>query len=105
MRETEVAVLLALAHGHDQRHDTSDIKVRAWWSLFQQEAPTMEYEWAQHRINEHYARTTDMLMPAHLVTAWKQHRSIQWGKAAIPRGTGVPMPEWFKEQRREILGG
>jgi hypothetical protein len=97
MNETQTAILLALANGHDQRHGTDDIKVQAWFSLFSQEAPDMEHEWAVTRVNWHYARTTDMLMPSHLVRGWKDHKSRQRDRNAIPTGPGTPMPEWFKE--------
>jgi hypothetical protein len=101
MREADVAVLLALANGHDQRHGIDDVKVQAWHSLFQQEAPDMTREWAVERINLHYARSTQMLMPAHLVSAWRAERARKMDRLAIQAGSGVPMPEWF---RREILG-
>lgn len=97
MNETQTAILLALANGHDQRHGTDDIKVQAWFSLFSQEAPSMEYEWAVARVNWHYARTTDMLMPAHLVRAWKEHRSRQHDQHVLTPGPSTPMPEWFKD--------
>jgi arylsulfatase A-like enzyme len=97
MNETQTAILLALAHGHDQRHGTDDIKVQAWYSLFEQEAPAMEYEWAVSQVNWYYARTTDMLMPAHLVKAWRAHRGREAEKYALTPGTGTPMPEWFKD--------
>jgi len=102
MNESQVAVLLALANGHDQRHGTDDIKVQAWFLLFQQEAPTMEFPWAQRKVNEHYARTTDMLMPAHLVTSWKAHRWSEKDRAALPPAKGTPMPDWFKEKLSEL---
>ena len=72
MREADVAVILALANGHDQRQGIDDVKVQAWHALFTQEAPEMTREFAVERINYHYARSTEMLMPAHLVTAWKE---------------------------------
>lgn len=97
MNQTDVAIVLALANGHDQRQGMDDVKVQAWHSLLQQEAPDMTREWAVERVNYHYARNTDMLMPAHLVTAWRAHRRLQWDRVALPSG-GVPMPEWFKQQ-------
>lgn len=100
MRETDVAILLALSNGHDQRQGTDDVKVQAWHALFEQEAPDMPREWAAQRINYHYARSTDMLMPAHLVTAWKTAKRMQQDRLAIPNGPGVPMPDWFRDQVR-----
>ena len=41
MTQAEVAVLLALANGHDQRQGIDDVKVQAWYSLLTQEAPEM----------------------------------------------------------------
>lgn len=95
MTEGEVAVLLALANGHDQRQGTDDVKVQAWHALLRQEAPRMPLEWALGRVNRHYASSTDMLMPAHLVAAWRAERAREDGRAAIPAGRGVPMPDWF----------
>jgi len=100
MKQAEVAVLLALANGHDQRHGVDDVKVQSWWNLFQQEAPDMPMEFAQERINRHYSLFTDMLMPAHLVTAWKSKNVLLKEAARPPRGNGTPMPEWFKEKIR-----
>jgi hypothetical protein len=98
MMQADVAVLLALANGHDQRHGIDDVKVQAWHSLFQQEAPDMPREWAVERINFHYARSTEMLMPAHLVTMWKQKKRTEAERVSLPTGEAVPMPEWFKQQ-------
>ena len=103
MRQAEVAVLLALANGHDQRHGVDDVKVQAWWTLFDQEAPDMPMEFAQERINRHYALLTEMLMPAHIVTAWKQHKARRREARSIPQATGTPMPEWFKEKMRSQI--
>jgi hypothetical protein len=95
--ETDVAILIALANGHDQRQGTDDVKVQAWHTLLQQEAPDMPREFAAERINFHYSRSTEMLMPAHLVTAWKAKKRAAMDRAALPQGRGVPMPEWFRE--------
>jgi hypothetical protein len=100
MKEVEVAVLLALANGHDQRHGTDDIKVQAWYALLEQEAPGMTLEWAKGRVNHHYARSTEMLMPAHLVTQWKRRRELEVSAYVLQSEPGVPMPEWFKELLR-----
>lgn len=102
MNETQVALILALANGHDGRHQPNDVKVRAWFALLTQEAPDMDYDWASEKVNSHYARTTDMLMPAHLVTGWKAHKRYLRDKKAIPAVTGKPMPEWFKEALKEM---
>lgn len=104
MNETQTAILLALANGHDQRHGTDDVKVQAWFSLFSQEAPDMDHEWAVARVNWHYARTTDMLMPSHLVTAWRNERRRAMERLAIPSGAGTPMPDWFKDEIRRLRG-
>lgn len=98
MKQTDVAILLALANGQDQRQGTDDVKVQAWHALFEQEAPDMPREFAAERINYHYARSTEMLMPAHLVVAWKAAKRIQQDRLALSNGPGVPMPEWFREQ-------
>lgn len=100
MREAEVAVLLALANGHDQRQGTDDVKVQAWHALLQQEAPAMDLDWAVRRVNWHYSRSTDMLMPAHLVSAWRTERRAELDRAAIRGPEGVPMPDWFREAIR-----
>jgi hypothetical protein len=102
MNETEVAVILALANGHDQRHGTDDIKVQAWYSLLSQECPEMTVGWAREQINKHYGRTTEMLMPAHLVTQWKRQRDYIRDRYSLPRGAGTPMPDWFKDQIRQV---
>lgn len=97
MTQAEIAVLLALANGHDQRQGVDDVRVQAWSALITQEAPDMPLTWAQERVNRHYASQTTMLMPAHLVAAWKSERARLADRAAIPRGRGVPMPDWFRE--------
>lgn len=100
MTQAEIAVLLVLANGHDQRQGVDDVRVQAWHSLLEQEAPDMPLPWAQERVNRHYATQTSMLMPAHLVTAWKTERARERDRAAIPQGQGIPMPAWFKETIR-----
>lgn len=100
MTQAEIAVLLALANGHDPRQGVDDVRVQAWWSLIQQEAPDMPLEWAQERVNRHYAAQMTVLMPAHLVTAWRSEKARQSDHRAIPRGRGVPMPAWFRDRVR-----
>lgn len=100
MKQAEVAVILVLANGHDQRQGIDDVRVQAWWDLFQQEVPTMTAEFARQFVNKHYASSTDMLMPAHIVTAWKSYRRSMMDQNAITSTPGVPMPEWFKEKMK-----
>lgn len=100
MTQAEIAVLLALANGHDQRQGVDDVRVQAWHSLIEQEAPDMPLTWAQGRVNRHYAAQTTMLMPAHLVAAWKVERFRQLDRAAIPSGRGTPMPDYLRERIR-----
>jgi len=102
MNQQQVAVLLALANGHDQRHGIDDVKVQAWHSLFQQTCPDLDPDFAARKINEHYAKNTEMLMPAHLVQAWKAHRQLQRERSAAKPRTGTPMPAWFKQRLSEI---
>ena len=97
MRESDVAVVLALANGHDQRQGVDDVKVQAWHALFAQEAPDMTRDFAVERVNYHYARSTEMLMPAHLVTAWRTEKARRTDRVAIS-GQGQPMPDWFRER-------
>jgi len=99
MNQADVAILMALANGHDQRHGIDDVKVQAWHALLQQEAPDMTRGWATERINWHYARSTEMLMPAHLVTAWRNRKAYVEDRYSLASAPGVPMPEWF---RREV---
>jgi len=103
MTETDVAILLALANGHDQRQGTDDVKVQAWHSLLQQEAPDMTRGWATERVNWHYARSTEMLMPAHLVTAWRARKQYVENRYQLPSAPGVPMPDHIREQLRGML--
>ena len=101
MKESEVAILLALANGHDQRQGLDDVKVRAWFVLLEQEASDMTLDFGKTKINEHYARSTDMLMPVHLVKAWKDMKRFTRERNNLPKGVGTPMPDWFKEQMRK----
>lgn len=98
MNQQQVAVLLALANGHDQRHGIDDVKVQAWHALFQQECPDLDADFAARKVNEYYARNTQMLMPSHIVTAWKQQKTRDRERNAIPVGHGVPMPDYVREQ-------
>jgi hypothetical protein len=98
MRQAEIAVILVLANGHDQRQGIDDVRVQAWWDLFNQEAPLMTVDFARQFVNRHYATSTDMLMPAHLVTAWKSYRRTVIDQYALPTEAGVPMPDWFKQR-------
>lgn len=102
MMQRDVAMLLALANAHDQRQSIDDVKVQAWWSIFQQEARDMPVDFAREAINRHYALMTDMLMPAHIITSWRNYKARRRDRLAIPSGEGVPMPEWFKAQMRRI---
>lgn len=100
MTQAEIATLLALANGHDPRQRIDDIRVQAWHDLISQEAADMPYEFARQQTNRHYALLTDMLMPAHLITAWRNYKNRHRERNAIPRGEGTPMPEWFRDQIR-----
>lgn len=102
MNQQQVAVLLALANGHDQRHGLDDVKVQAWHSLFQQACPDLDPDFAARKVNEHYARTTDMLMPAHIVQAWKARKQYERDRAAIPSGSGTPMPDYVRAELDKI---
>jgi hypothetical protein len=98
MTQAEVAVILALANGHDQRQGIDDVKVQAWYALLTQESPDMTVGWARERINWHYARSTEMLMPAHLVQAWRQRKQYVADRYSLGSREGVPMPDWFRDQ-------
>lgn len=102
MNQQQVAVLLALANGHDQRHGIDDVKVQAWHALFNQECPDLNPEFAARKINEHYAKTTDMLMPAHIVTAWKAHKQYRRDRNVLRARSGTPMPDYVKEELARI---
>lgn len=98
MNQAETAMLLALANGHDQRHGLDDVKVQAWHALFAQECPDLEPGFAAEVVNRHYARTFDMLMPAHIVTAWRQHKIRDHSRKVLAGGRGTPMPDYVREQ-------
>lgn len=102
MTQAEIATLLALANGHDRRQVLDDVRVQAWSSLITQEAPDMTLRWATERVNRHYATSTEMLMPAHLVTAWRTERHREMDRAAIQGRQGQPMPDWFRQQISSI---
>lgn len=94
MKQQEIALLLMQLNAVDRRHVIDDVKVQAWWGLLQQEAPDMTLQFAQQAINRHYATQTDMLMPAHLISAWRNQRQRAQDRLMITR-EGVPMPDWF----------
>jgi len=98
MNQAETAAILALANGHDQRHGLDDVKVQAWHSLFAQSAPDLTATFAADVVNQHYARSTDMLMPAHIVTAWRQHKTYERSRRVLAMRPGVPMPDYVKAQ-------
>ncbi len=102
MKQAEVATLLVLANGHDPRQRIDDIRVQAWYDLMQQEAADMPYEYAREQVNRHYALMTDMLMPAHLITSWRNYKQRRRDRDAIPGPVGVPMPEYLREQIRRL---
>lgn len=78
MREVEVARLLAFANGLDQRQGIDTVKVQAWFAQFQQEAPSMEYLWAERYAARHYSEPEKgMLTPGHLVKAWREHLRLK----------------------------
>jgi len=101
MRQAEIAVILVLANGHDQRQGIDDVRVEAWADLLNQEAPLMDVDFARQFVNKHYASSTEMLMPAHLVTAWKSYRRSIMDQPALSSEPGMPMPDWFKQQIRK----
>lgn len=98
MRQAEIAVILVLANGHDQRQGIDDVRIEAWADLLNQEAPLMDVDFARQFVNKHYASSTEMLMPAHLVTAWKSYRRSIVDQPVLTTGKGTPMPDWFKQQ-------
>ena len=103
MRQAEIAVILVLANGHDQRQGIDDVRIEAWADLLNQEAPLMDVGFARQFVNKHYASSTEMLMPAHLVTAWKSYRRSIADQPALNAEPGMPMPAWFKEQIKKPL--
>ena len=88
MRSTEVARLLLFTHALDQRHDTDDIRVQAWTATLDQEAPAMEYRWAQAAVSAHYAKDSAMLTLEHLIRGWKAHARTRMDAAALESHCG-----------------
>lgn len=109
MNRAEAARLLAIACTYDQRlkpptAEDAQARSAAWAAALH---PQMAPEWAEKAIVEHYARRTDMLMPAHLNDAHRAYRDRQRATAqsrALQQATGVPMPAAVREAltRREV---
>lgn len=99
--------MLTYINALDQRMNTDDVKVMAWFDAF---PPDMEYEWAQGFAGKFQTTLTDMLTPADLVQGWaaekrkraERHAALAITGTEVERGSN-PMPEWMSAAYREVL--
>ncbi len=116
MTPREAASLLAIAGAYDQRltpPSQEDAKARAvaWSAALDTDMPV---EWARQQVTRHYAERTTVLMPADINTAWRVERRDMKRRALedqrrleieASRADAVPMPDWVREQMRNIGTG
>jgi hypothetical protein len=105
----EAARVLAAAGTFDARHTPptkEDARVRAegWARALH---PAMPVEFAIGAVVEHYGRTTQAVMPAHVNDAWRAHArrlaEEQQRQALTSAPAGVPMPPELKQQWAALM--
>lgn len=103
MKKSEVLKLLTIASAFDSRRPT-DEQIDAWYSVI----GDLDYHDAEAAVREHYRRSTEWLMPAHIVegVAWIMNEraweipKLSREDAELCAAAGVS-PEEFVERRDE----
>lgn len=72
MTEIEIGKLLTIAASYDNRNVSRET-VTAWYQLLK----GFTYAEAQEALLEHFANSTDYLMPAHIVSGIKRKRGYR----------------------------
>lgn len=109
MTPDDAARLLAVAGTFDQRlrppsPEDAEARALAWAAALHSDMPPA---FAQQAIVDHYADTTDAVMPAHLNGRYRVWRHRESEKAASRRALeqpeGIPMPPEVKDKIRAFL--
>lgn len=113
MNPSEAGKVLAVAALYDARIRPADVDQAAMKAVLWAEAlaPDMSAKWAQKAVAHFYKDQTDVLMPAHLNTAWKAHKRAESDRQASERQrqeieaaeqAAVPMPDDVKRMLADI---
>lgn len=92
MNRVEVSKLLTRASAIDNRIVTEET-VAAWWELL----GMVEYDLAVEAVNEHFRKSTDYLLPAHIIQGARiardrRERDERRDRALMPRPVEKIMP-------------
>lgn len=108
MNKDEISKLLVIAMGIDSRMNVSDqnlfiARVEGWKLALRE---NMTFEFAKQAIGNHYANSTDSVMPAHLNAQWKsqveRNALKDQNKAISDRVAPKGMPESVRAELRRI---
>lgn len=109
MTPDEAARLLAVAGTFDPRlrppsPEDAQARAMAWSAALRKDMPPA---FAQQAIVDHYAESTDAVMPAHLNGRYRAHRRAtaeqEASRAALDMAPGVPMPPEVKARIQSLL--
>lgn len=92
MNQKDVLALLVYCNELDGRHAPNELKVTAWFDVFQESAPDLQLGFAQQTARKHYAGTDVMIAPNTFVREWKEHqRSFSVAQMTLhQRHCGLP---------------
>jgi hypothetical protein len=101
LTRSEVAKLLALCAGYDQR-TIGDADVLAWYEGLQSPwVPNIDPEEAQDAVIAHYQETSQRIGVADILKRIKTWRADRLGKGIPIKGHGVPATEEYRRIRAE----
>lgn len=87
MNETQVRALLAIAVAYDNRRP-SEANITAWWEAA--DRSRWDFDAAREAIHQHYAGSTDFLMPGHITAIIASRRGLP--PKYVPRELDGPGP-------------
>ena len=113
MNKQEIQKVFVIASAIDSRMspvdaDTYELKVAGWDLALDDSMP---FEFARQAVGNHYAHSSDAVMPAHLNQQWaKESKRLQLEnntrlaslEIESARGDAVPMPDYLKNQIEQM---
>lgn len=100
MTADEVIDLLTIAAAYDRRK-IGESDVLAWGEASKRARWT--FDEAREAIHEHYAASTEWLMPAHITAAIKHARDIRSHPPRFDRAALEATPAASEERRRQVM--
>lgn len=99
MTEREIRAVYAVAMAYDNRR-LSEANITAWWEQARRNRWT--FDEAREAVHEHFATSTDFLMPAHITAIIRNRRSKPESAAAVRELPATPLAD--PERIGRLLG-